>query len=160
MRDLALKRPLNLESYAGLVYRETGNRLFRNAEDPTEYNMLPLVSYGLCDATLPHTERYIDGQRETYYFMKNRGLRSQIVDIGRGCIKFSGKRLNEVPTNACDFCGIIPGAKAVLSSTAQVAWERLDNAYSQGFNYFYITADELPLTFWPLLREMASSTPG
>src|SRR5262249_20056744 len=30
----------------------------------------------------------------------------------------------------------------------------------QGSNYFWVTADELPTTFWPLLREMARQRPA
>lgn len=157
--DLILEQNQDLSKYAGLVYRKDGVNITRNQEDSAEYTTLPLIDYSLCDATLPHTERYVMGQQQTYYFMKDRNLRSQIVDVGRGCIKFSGQRMNDVPLNACDFCGIIPGSKAVSSTTSGNAWERLRNAYDQGFNYFYITADELPLTFWPLLSEMARSVP-
>ncbi|HEV7369689.1 hypothetical protein [Arenibaculum sp.] len=149
----------DLSSYPGLVYRLTNNDVVRNAENPSEYNGLPLVKYSLCDETLPHSELYVDGQRRTYYFMKNRNLRSQIIDIGRGCIKFSGKRVNNIPVNACDFCGIIPGVKSVLSTSSDIAWKRIRNAFEHGYNYFYITADELPLTFWPLIKSMSQNVP-
>src|SRR5690606_39197634 len=113
-----------------------------------EYSNLPLVDYKLVDSLLPHQEKYFKGQNETYAFMRNRNLKSQVIDIGRGCVKFSGKRMNDIPLNACDFCGIIPGAKSVSMPNYKRAWEVIKNAYDQGFNYLYITADELPLTMW------------
>lgn len=148
-----------LGRFPGLVYRDASGRVARNAEDPDEYARLPLVDYALADRTLPHTARYLDGQQRTYHFMRGRRLRSQVVDIGRGCIKFAGPRRSDVPVNACDFCGIIPGSKPIISKTVQRAWEVLENAYRQGYNYFYVTADELPLTLWNLLRGMANEVP-
>src|SRR6185437_5914689 len=58
------------------------------------------------------------------------------------------------------FCAIIPGTKAIAAHTHQRAWEILRNAWDQGSDYFWITADELPTTFWPLLREMAEHRPA
>lgn len=149
--------PLN--SYHGLVYRDERGQIKRNPENPNEYGRLPLVDYSLSDTLLPHNQQYAKGQQKTYSFMRGRGLSSQVIDIGRGCIKFSGPRVNDIPINACDFCGIIPGGKAILSQTADRAWEILKNAYDQGYNYFYIIGDELPLTLWGLLRGMADSIP-
>ena len=146
-------------SYHGLVYRDESGEVKRNSENPNEYNRLSLVDYSLADSLFPHNEHYMKGQQKTYSFMRGRGLKSQVVDIGRGCIKFAGHRINDIPANACDFCGIIPGSKVILPQKTERAWAILKNAYEQGYNYFYITADELPLTLWGMLKGMANSIP-
>ena len=157
--DLLANKTKELNSYSGLVYRDQSGETKANPEDPSEYSELSLVDYSLADSFLPHLERYLHDQQETYSFMKGRGLRSMVVDIGRGCIKLAGKKVAGVPVNACDFCGIIAGSKPIASKGARRAWSILQNAYEQGFNYFYITADELPLTLWPLVKEMIEITP-
>ncbi len=157
--DIKENKITNYNSYAGLVYRE-GNNIKKKSEDPSEYSMLPLVKYNLVDTIFPHQEKYFAGQNNTYSFMRNRNLRSQVIDIGRGCVKFSGRRYNDVPLNACDFCGIIPGIKAVTYPSHERAWEIIRNAFEQGFNYLYVTADELPLTMWNMLKLMAENLPG
>jgi hypothetical protein len=148
-----------LSSYHGLVYRNELGEVKRNPENHDEYYRLPLVDYSLVDTLFPHNELYITGQQKKYRFMKERGLKGQVVDIGRGCIKFAGNQVNGISVNTCDFCGIIPGSKAIVPQTVDRAWAILKNAYDQGYNYFYITADELPLTHWSLLRGMANSIP-
>jgi hypothetical protein len=148
-----------LNSYPGLVYRNEVNEIKRNSENPNEYNRLPLVDYSLSDTLFPHNEYYMKGQEKTYNFIRERGLKGQLIDIGRGCIKFGGPRVGDIPLNACDFCGIIPGSKGIMYKTPDQAWLILKNAYEHGYNYFYVTADELPLTFWRLLNGMANSIP-
>lgn len=172
--DHLSSRPKDLSSYRGLVYRTSGeasqdafplcseegqNGVCRNQEDPAEYGRLPFVDYSLMDTALPHREKYLAGQHKVYFFMKDRALKSQVIDIGRGCIKFAGERVANVPCNACDFCGIIPGVKPITMQNAERAWQILESVYSQGYNYFYITADELPLTMWRMLRKMAETKP-
>lgn len=157
--DILTHRMQSLKGYSGLVYRDENGFIKKNLENPNEYEQLPLVDYSLSDSLFPHNEHYLDGQQKTYHFMRGRGLKSQVVDIGRGCIKFAGKRSFDIPINACDFCGIIPGGKSIASQSATRAWEILENTYKQGYNYFYITADELPLTLWGLLKGMANSIP-
>lgn len=149
---------LSLCTYPGLVYRMEG-AVHRNPECPEEYGRLPLVDYSLADTAFVHQERYLQGQRKVYTFIRERGLKSQVIDIGRGCVKFAGEREADIPISACDFCGIIPGQNAITQQSAKRAWEILRNVHEQGFNYFYITADELPLTMWPMLRSMAEEKP-
>lgn len=151
-------KPFN--KYPGLVYRSPDRDIIKVQENAREYSRLAMVDYSLADRTFPHNASYLSGQQRTYHFMRGRNLRSQVVDIGRGCIKFAGPRDFDVPENACDFCGIIPGGKAIASPSAERAWGILKNAFDQGYNYFYVTADELPLTLWPLLRDMAANRPG
>jgi len=157
--DLVKKKDQCLQSYPGLVYRDSTGAIQKNSEGMQEYLVLPLVDYSLADTVLPHTVRYLEGQGSNYVFMRSGHLKSTVIDIGRGCIKFAGERQENIPLNACDFCGIIPGKSTIASVQADKAWAIVENAYRQGYNYLYVTADELPLTFWPLLSRMASSIP-
>ncbi|MBN8640678.1 MAG: cobalamin-dependent protein [Flavobacteriales bacterium] len=157
--DLLSNKLKELDTYAGLVYRNY-NQIMKNEEDATEYSHIPLIDYNIVNSTLPHQQKYFEGQNSTYAFMRNRNLKSQVIDIGRGCVKFSGNRINNVPLNACDFCGIIPGSKSILMPSYERAWRIIKNAYDQGFNYLYVTADELPLTMWNLIKRMADNIPS
>lgn len=157
--DIASHDLKPLTSYHGLVYRNESGEIKKNPENHNEYGRLPLVDYSLVDTLYPHNKFYEEGQQKTYDFMRGKELKSQVVDIGRGCIKFAGSRINGISINTCDFCAIIPGDKTILSQTAERAWIILKNAYDQGYNYFYITADELPLTLWSMLREMSKNIP-
>jgi hypothetical protein len=93
--------------------------------------------------------------------VRDEGLRMTVIEIARGCLKFGGRR-NEsgIPLNACDFCAIIPGSNALSARSAERAWEIIRNAFEHGYNYLFVTADELPSTFWSLLRSMADQMPA
>jgi len=150
----------DLRKYSGLVYRD-GGRIAVNPEDPSEFYRLPLVDYSLANSWLDHHSRYHAEQRKLYAHRWDRDYRMTVVDIARGCIKFSGPRSEKgIPDGACNFCAIIPGTKAIAAHTHERAWEILRNAWDQGSDYFWVTADELPTTFWPLLREMAEHRPA
>ena len=83
-----------------------------------------------------------------------------MIEIARGCLKFGGRRNDSgIPLNACDFCAIIPGTSALSARSAERAWDIIRNAFEQGYNYLFVTADELPSTFWSLLRAMAAQMP-
>lgn len=158
--DIIYGRKISHDSYPGLVYRTPNNEVRKNLEDPDEYRRLPLVDYALADYPLAHNRHYLAAQQNIYGYMRDRKLRSAPIDIGRGCIKFTGKRHNNIFGNACDFCGIVPGGKAIQRQSANRAWEIIRNAYDQDFNYFYLTADEVPLTLWGLLKAMADHRPA
>lgn len=151
-----------LNSYPGLVFRDppADGGVTRCPENPSEFARLPLPDYALLDSLTPHADQYHREQRAFYPYVREEGLRITVIDIARGCLKFSGRR-NEsgIPLNACDFCGIIPGANALSAQNAERAWEIIRNAFEQGYNYLFVTADELPSTFWPLLRDMADQMP-
>ena len=155
--------PGELKSYPGLVFRDprSAGGVTRCAENPAEFPRLPLPDYSLLDSLLPHSDGYHREQQAFYSYMREEGLRTTVIDIARGCIKFSGRRSESgVPLNACDFCGIIPGSKAMSAQSAHRAWEIIHNAFEQGYNYLFVTADELPSTFWPLVRDMARQMPA
>ena len=151
-----------LNSYPGLVFRDSqsDSGVICCPENPAEFSRLPLADYSLLDSLVPHADQYHREQRAFYAYVREEGLRMTVIEIARGCLKFSGRR-NEsgIPLNACDFCGIIPGGKALSGQNAQRAWEIIRNAFDQGYNYLFVTADELPSTFWPLLRNMADQMP-
>jgi hypothetical protein len=160
--DLLLGRLNELLIYPGLVFRDSANsnKIHRNPEEPIEFSRLPYVDYSLLDSLLPHSDGYHQEQLENYLYMKEDCLRATVIDLARGCLKFGGPRNeNGVPLNACDFCGIIPGSKAIAAPEAQRAWAIIRNAVEQGYNYLFVTADELPSTFWYLLNKMAENRP-
>lgn len=151
-----------LSAYPGLVYRNplSPGGVARCAENPKEFARLPLPDYSLLDSLVPHADRYHREQRSFYAYVREENLRITVIEIARGCLKFKGQR-NEsgIPLNACDFCGIIPGSVALSSQNAQRAWATIRNAFEHGYNYLFVTADELPSTFWPLVRSMAAEMP-
>ena len=155
-------KPVEPASCPGLVYRDPGAPagVARSPENPQEYARLPLVDYSLLDSLVPHAGGYHHEQQSFYPYMREEGLRATVIDIARGCIKFAGRRSEGgIPLNACDFCGIVPGSKAMAAQSAERAWAVIRNAFEQGYNYLFVTADELPSTFWPMVRDMAERMP-
>jgi len=152
----------DMTAYPGLVFRDpnAADGVTRCRENPAEYSRLPLVDYALLDAFVAHSDGYLREQRAFYAYVRDEGLRITVVDVARGCLKFAGAR-NEsgIPLNACDFCGIIPGTNALSAQIARRAWEIIRNAYDHGYNYLFVTADELPSTFWSLIKTMAERMP-
>ena len=150
------------ERYPGLVVRDSrsADGVRRCPENPAEFARLSVPDYALLDSLVPHAEGYHREQLESYAFVREEGRRITVIEIARGCLKFAGRR-NEsgVPLNACDFCGIIPGGTALSAQSAQRAWDIIRNAFEHGYNYLFVTADELPSTFWSLVREMADQMP-
>jgi anaerobic magnesium-protoporphyrin IX monomethyl ester cyclase len=151
-----------LHAYAGLVYRDplAAGGVASRPENPAEFSRLPLPDYSLLDSLVPHSERYHQEQLSFYAYVREERLRITVIEIARGCLKFKGQR-NEsgIPLNACDFCGIIPGGKALSAQNVQRAWDTIRNAFEHGYNYLFVTADELPSTFWPLVKAMADELP-
>ncbi len=76
------------------------------------------------------------------------------VELARGCIKFKND-------DACSFCSIQYGGMWKNSvNTGGEAWEIIHRAYQVGYDHLFITADELPLTFQPLLLDMRANIPN
>jgi hypothetical protein len=159
VRDVLAKREMPVTSYPGLTVLRDG-QIHRQAEQPQEYARLPLVDYGLQDSYTSHRASYRAEQQELYSYLRDSGREIGLVDFARGCLKFAGPRTSSgTPLSACEFCGIIPGAKAIASVSSTRAWQTIGNAFDQGYRYLFATADELPWTFWPLLRSMAATKP-
>jgi len=162
MADLAERRAVDLSIYPGLVFRDpAGNgRIVRNEEDPAEFHRLPMVDYSLTRGPFDHDALYLAEQHRSMPSLGARGARGVTIEFARGCLKFGGRRNDYgVPLNACDFCAINPGSKAMIGADAERAWAIIRSAVEQGYNYFFVTTDELPLTFWPLLNRMAERVP-
>jgi hypothetical protein len=150
------------KKYPGLVYRDLQdpNKILFNAEDPSEYPRLPLIDYSIADSLFHHSTRYTEVQHKAHSYLVDNNRRVNAIDFARGCIKFAGKRNeSDIPLNACEFCAILPGSKEIVSQSASKAWEIIHNAFNQGYNYLFVAADELPNTFWPLLKNMAANRP-
>ncbi|NKY52182.1 B12-binding domain-containing radical SAM protein [Nocardia vermiculata] len=143
------------ERYPGLATRADGRVAIQpQATEP----IFTALDYSLLDAAFDHTSRYDLNFRKrvvpTFARLTGRQVRAGMpVEIGRGCIKFARN-------DACSFCSIQFGGmwrNAVPDAAA--AWHLLHTAYSENYDYLYLTADELPLTFGRLLREMLDSPP-
>ena len=116
-----------------------------------------VVEYALIDRTLPHSCTY--GRNFTLrlgrriFEVTGRMVQKGIpVEIGRGCIKFSGD-------DACSFCSIQYGGMWKNELPSEHAWSVIHAAWKAGYDYLYVTADELPLTFARLMLAMAESPP-
>jgi len=160
--DILSGAATDLTAYPGLVFRDAGSggAIKRCPENPDEYAKLPMPDYSFLDSLVPHADRYTQEQHNVYAFAREENLRITVVEIARGCLKFGGRRTESgIPLNACDFCAIIPGSNALVARDAERAWDIIRNAYDHGYNYLFVTADELPSTFWPLLRHMADQMP-
>jgi anaerobic magnesium-protoporphyrin IX monomethyl ester cyclase len=115
--------------------------------------------YRLLDAEYPHTERY----RANFLGRIAPRLRELLgvpvqngvpMELARGCIKFSRH-------DACTFCSIQYGGMWRNSvPDAGRAWRVVEDAVRAGYDYLSLTADELPMTFGSLLREMADRAPA
>lgn len=160
--DTLCGRQADPATYAGLVVRDAQapGGVRRVPENPEEFERLPLIDYALLDSLVPHAERYHREQRQFYHYVREENLRITTIEFARGCLKFKGRRTEGgIPQNACDFCAIIPGSRALSAQKARRAWEIIRNAFESGYNYLFVTADELPSTFWPLIRDTVDEMP-
>ena len=117
------------------------------------------LRYGLIDAVFPHSTYY----RRNFQARVGPRMRELIgadvssgvpVEFARGCIKFSRD-------DACTFCSIQYGGMWRNSlENPEHAWDMLRRATEAGYDYLSVTADELPLTFGSLLRQMVKAPPA
>lgn len=116
------------------------------------------IDYSLIDSVFDHSSLYARNFNSrvvpTFEHLTGRRVTAGMpVEIGRGCIKFARN-------DACSFCSIQFGGMWRNSiSDGESAWEVIHEVHRSGYDYLYLTADELPLTFGKLLREMAASPP-
>lgn len=153
LRRDALQAPA---SYPGLI-TWTGDGVTETPQRPEP--VFTGYDYQLIDAAYPHTARY---QANFAARMAPRlenllgvPLRNGVpMEIARGCIKFSRD-------DACTFCSIQYGGMWRNSvDDAGTGWAMVEHAVHSGYDYLSLTADELPLTFGTLLREMSSAAPA
>ncbi len=146
---------LAYENYPGLVYKNKEEITF---VPPAAEPLNTVVDYSLIDKTYPHSKYYnqnFQNRLKNRLFEKfGRNVLSGIpIEIARGCIKFA-------KNDPCSFCSIQHNALWRNANTAKDAWKQLETAYQHNYGYFYITADELPLTFRQLLKQMHENIPA
>jgi anaerobic magnesium-protoporphyrin IX monomethyl ester cyclase len=146
--------PIHFEDYPSLVTRD-GN--FVHKVSPQPESVFSKYNYGIIDNVFHHTPAYTDGFKQRIAprikELLGRTVTAGVpIDIGRGCVKFAND-------NACSFCSIQYGGMWKNPISPQIAWNVIHSALHNGFDYLYITADELPLTFDSLLAGMAGSQP-
>lgn len=115
------------------------------------------IDYSLIDRVFDHTGVYNNNfqMRLTgrIHDLTQRFVMSGVpVEIARGCIKFNGN-------DACSFCSIQYGGMWRNYLDHDQAWSAIKAACDNGYDYLYITADELPLTFGRLLLDMDKFKP-
>ncbi|MGQ7245545.1 B12-binding domain-containing radical SAM protein [Salinicola sp. V024] len=118
----------------------------------------PTIDYSLIDRHFKHSHIYNNNFQsrltDRIYELTGRKVTSGVpVEIARGCIKFKGD-------DACSFCSIQYGGMWRNHLGHEKAWNTIKQAHDYGYDYLYVTADELPLTFARLLLDMAKNTPG
>lgn len=150
--DRRQSRPAGI--YPGSVRFESGRLISAPAIRETVNR---IIDYRLIDRTLPHSGVYTENftrrlGRRILELTGRRVNQGVPVEIGRGCIKFSGD-------DACSFCSIQYGGMWKNELSAEHAWSTIQRASEAGYDYLYVTADELPLTFARLLLDMAESPP-
>ena len=144
-------------SYPGLVERKMdGDEIYMHPQLPEP--IFTEVDYSLIDEIYPHSAKYDRRFQASFPKRMKTWFGSSIsrgvaVEIARGCIKFQGD-------NACSFCSIQYGGMWKNSvPDAEAAWSVINTARQSGYDYFYITADELGITFRNLLIEMKKNQP-
>ncbi|MGR2739282.1 B12-binding domain-containing radical SAM protein [Billgrantia sp. Q4P2] len=115
------------------------------------------VDYSLIDGVFDHASVYKKNFQARLtgriHDLTQRFVTSGVpVEIARGCIKFSGD-------DACSFCSIQYGGMWRNHLHHEQAWGAIKTAHDNGYDYLYITADELPLTFGRLLLDMDKFKP-
>jgi anaerobic magnesium-protoporphyrin IX monomethyl ester cyclase len=153
--DLRGGAPVDVGKYPGIVALAP-HGLHRGPLAPEP--VFTAHRHDLIDAELPHTPSYdahfqariAPRMREMLGISLRRGVP---LELGRGCIKFRDN-------DACSFCSIQFGGlwRNELRS-AEEAWSVIQSAWSAGYDYFYVTADELPLTFGGMLNQMHARAP-
>ncbi len=148
--------PIDPSDFPALIHRHPDRGVTINPAQ-TE-GLFVDVDYGLIDEHFDHTSLYAHNfaKRVIPTFERLTGRRVHAgtpIEFARGCIKFARN-------DACSFCSIQYGGLWRNSvNTAADAWNVIEHADTHGYDYLYITADELPLTFGRLLADMANAPP-
>lgn len=128
-----------------------------NPEGGGEEGVNYYIDYSLIDRVFEHTCVYKKNFQARLtgriHDLTQRFVTSGVpVEIARGCIKFNGD-------DACSFCSIQYGGMWRNYLNHEQAWDAIKTAHDNGYDYLYITADELPLTFGRLLLDMDKFKP-
>ncbi|MFI6866174.1 B12-binding domain-containing radical SAM protein [Nocardia sp. NPDC050406] len=153
--DLHAERSITLSKYPGLAAFDGHSVVIQpQCSEP----IFTTLDYSLIDKVFDHSALYEHNFRQrivpTFERLTGRLVRAGVpVEIARGCIKFARN-------DACSFCSIQFGGMWRNSvPDAAAAWHVLHAAHSADYDFLYLTADELPLTFGRLLREMLDDPP-
>jgi radical SAM superfamily enzyme YgiQ (UPF0313 family) len=154
IRDLRLGRTIDPASYPGVVARHEGTVVVAPERSEPVFEH---YDYGLADQLFQHNAVYEKNFRErvaprVWQLIGRRVVSGVPVDIGRGCVKFAND-------DACSFCSIQPGARWRKQIAPESAWRVIERAWRNGYDYLYLTPDELALTFYPLLSAMRARPP-
>ena len=155
LKDVRAQPNLNPSLYSGLVCRK--NDEIVHVPVSTEA-IFTDIQYDLLDRFYNHTDVYTENFQKRLgkrlHQLLGREIKRGIpIEFARGCIKFSGD-------DACSFCSIQYGGMwRNQVNGASLAWNMIGDAYKAGYDYLYVTADELPLTFPKLLLQMAENRP-
>ncbi|MFF4402280.1 B12-binding domain-containing radical SAM protein [Streptomyces sp. NPDC001480] len=146
--------PIDPAAHPGLVHRGGGAV---HITPPGREPVFADYDYGLVDRAFSQTPLYAKHfERRIAPRMRQltgrRVTAGVPVEIGRGCVKFAGD-------DACSFCSIQPGHLWRNQLSPHQAWSAMEGAWRNGYDYLYLTADELPLTFATLLSGMSRSAP-
>ncbi|WP_327270437.1 cobalamin-dependent protein [Streptomyces sp. NBC_01218] len=153
--DLHLGRLRKPEAYPGIAVWN-GGEIISVPQRPEP--VFTAVRHDLVDATFDHSTPYRSNfqTRVAPQLRKMLGVNLQAgmpVEIGRGCIKFRRD-------DACSFCSIQFGGMWKNSvHDPHTAWQLIEHMSNHTYDYLYLTADELPLTFGGLLRGMLDEAP-
>ena len=129
-------------------------RIFESARE----SEFPSYRFDLIDRHFPHMAAYQRNFRNGVASAVFERLGIQVtsavpIHIAQGCLKFVAK-------DPCSFCSIYPGTQGKAHiQDAHAAWARIHAAYSAGFDYLYVTADELSQTFPQFLSAMGAARP-
>jgi anaerobic magnesium-protoporphyrin IX monomethyl ester cyclase len=143
--------------FPGMVRRQLKTKNITSRQQTTE-PIFTQMDYSLIDEMYSHTPKYDrrfnaslpDRMKHWFGRQVSRGIP---IEIARGCIKFQND-------NACSFCSIQYGGLWKNSvPDAEAAWHSVYQAHKSGYDYFYITADELAITFRELLLSMRENMP-
>lgn len=124
----------------------------------SQISEFPAYDFDIIDRHFHHNNAYqsnfVNGVGAAIHHRLGLRLRSAIpIHIAQGCLKFVAK-------DPCSFCSIFPGTTGRAHLTdVRDAWSRLFSAIERGFDYLYVTADELPQTFPHFLAKMHSDRP-
>jgi len=154
--DLAAGSVRALSEYPGIVGRDAG-RVVMVPQRTEPINQA--LDYSIQDRAFNHSALYRQNFATRVAPRMKQLLGRQLsagvpVEIGRGCIKFASN-------DACSFCSIQYGGqwRNQLDDAAS-AWDAILRPVNHGYDYLYLTADELPLTFNALLKSMRDEKPS
>lgn len=144
------------EKIPALIYRYQHQTLKTPEKKEEIYTK---IDYRLIDKVFEHSNSYTSNFQNrlgpTLARLLNRPVKKGVpIELARGCLKFCNN-------DPCSFCSIHhSGVWKNSVPSGEIAWEAIKNAHDNGYDYLYVTADELPLTFPKLIKDMHRTRPS